>query len=98
MLADKSRLQIVLALARDSELHVSALCDLLGQSQPAVSHHLTLMRYGRAGRLQPGRQTQLLPPWRPATSAPSWSSSSARSATNAGQLQFSDFALTFKPR
>ena len=44
LLADKSRLKIVLALAQDSELHVSALCDLLGQSQPAVSHHLTLMR------------------------------------------------------
>jgi ArsR family transcriptional regulator len=25
-------------------MHVSALCSLLGQSQPAVSHHLTLMR------------------------------------------------------
>ncbi len=44
MLADKSRLKIVLALAQDGELHVSALCDMLGQSQPAVSHHLTLMR------------------------------------------------------
>src|SRR5262249_39113347 len=38
LLADKSRLKIVLALAQDGELHVSALCDLLDQSQPAVSH------------------------------------------------------------
>jgi ArsR family transcriptional regulator len=44
LLADKSRMKILLALARDSEMHVSALCDLLEQSQPAVSHHLTLMR------------------------------------------------------
>ncbi len=44
MLADKSRLKIVLALSQIAELHVSALCALLGQSQPAVSHHLTLMR------------------------------------------------------
>ena len=44
LLADKSRLKIVLALAQDGELHVSALCDLLGQSQPAVSHHLNLLR------------------------------------------------------
>lgn len=52
MLSDPSRLKIVLALAQDSELHVSALCELLGTpgepdkpaSQPAVSHHLTLMR------------------------------------------------------
>ncbi len=44
LLADKSRLKILLALAQDGERHVSALCDLLGQSQPAVSHHLTLLR------------------------------------------------------
>lgn len=44
LLSDSSRLKIVLALAQDGELHVSALCDMLGQSQPAVSHHLTLMR------------------------------------------------------
>ena len=44
ILADKSRLKILLALAQNGEMHVSALCELLGQSQPAVSHHLTLMR------------------------------------------------------
>jgi ArsR family transcriptional regulator len=44
LLADKSRLKILLALAREGELHVSALCELLQQSQPAVSHHLTLLR------------------------------------------------------
>jgi ArsR family transcriptional regulator, arsenate/arsenite/antimonite-responsive transcriptional repressor len=43
-LADKSRLKILLALAQDGELHVSALCGLLAQSQPAVSHHLNLLR------------------------------------------------------
>ena len=47
LLADQSRLKIVLALAQDGELHVSALCDLLRQSQPAVSHHLTLMRMAK---------------------------------------------------
>src|SRR5712692_7767099 len=44
LLGDKSRLKILLALAQDNELHVSALCELLDQSQPAVSHHLTLLR------------------------------------------------------
>lgn len=44
MLADKSRLKILLALAQDGEMNVTALCQLLGQSQPAVSHHLTLLR------------------------------------------------------
>src|SRR5262249_54868261 len=56
LLADKSRLKIVLALAQHGPMHVSDLCKLLRQSQPAVSHHLTLMRmvglvgYDRAGK------------------------------------------------
>jgi ArsR family transcriptional regulator len=55
-LADESRLKILLALAEEGEMHVSALCDLLGQTQPAVSHHLTLLRmtglvgFRRAGK------------------------------------------------
>jgi len=44
LLADDSRLRILLTLAREGETHVSALCQMLGQSQPAVSHHLTLLR------------------------------------------------------
>lgn len=47
LLADKSRLKILLALAQEGEMHVTALCALLKQSQPAVSHHLTLMRARR---------------------------------------------------
>ena len=43
-LADESRLKILLALSQDRELNVTSLCELLGQSQPAVSHHLTLLR------------------------------------------------------
>jgi ArsR family transcriptional regulator len=44
MLADEHRLKIILALSQDGEMNVTALCRLVGQSQPAVSHHLTLMR------------------------------------------------------
>jgi DNA-binding transcriptional ArsR family regulator len=40
---DPTRLQILLALA-EGEQHVGALCDRLGQSQPGVSYHLTLLR------------------------------------------------------
>src|SRR5437660_9400337 len=47
LLADESRLKILLALAQDRELHVTALCELLDQTQPAVSHHLTLLRMSR---------------------------------------------------
>lgn len=44
LLADDNRLKILIMLGREGEMHVSALCDLLQQSQPAVSHHLTLLR------------------------------------------------------
>jgi ArsR family transcriptional regulator len=56
LLADKSRLKILLALANEGEMHVSALCEMLGQSQPAVSHHLTLLRMaGLAGYRRVGK-------------------------------------------
>lgn len=44
LLSDETRLRILLYLMREKELHVSALCDRLEQSQPAVSHHLALLR------------------------------------------------------
>jgi len=95
MLADKSRLKIVLALAQDGELHVSALCDMLGQSQPAVSHHLTLMRtvglvdYDRHGKhnyyhLASDHLRDLIEQF------------FTESGNGHKALQFEDFALTFK--
>ena len=45
--SDPTRLQ-VLMLLNDKERNVSELCADLGtQSQPAVSHHLALLRHGR---------------------------------------------------
>ena len=44
LLSDETRLRILMYLMREKELHVTALCDKLGQSQPAVSHHLALLR------------------------------------------------------
>jgi ArsR family transcriptional regulator, arsenate/arsenite/antimonite-responsive transcriptional repressor len=44
LLGDQSRLKIVLALAEEGEMHVGALGEMLNASQPAVSHHLSLMR------------------------------------------------------
>lgn len=44
ILADHHRLKIMFALARNGPMHVTSLKELLGQSQPAVSHHLSLMR------------------------------------------------------
>jgi ArsR family transcriptional regulator len=44
LLADETRLRILFYLMQRDELHVRALCELLGHSQPAVSHHLALLR------------------------------------------------------
>ncbi len=44
LLGDATRLRILGYLRGDAELHVSALQQRLGQSQPAVSHHLGLLR------------------------------------------------------
>jgi ArsR family transcriptional regulator, arsenate/arsenite/antimonite-responsive transcriptional repressor len=97
LLADKSRLKILLALAQDGELHVSALCDLLGQSQPAVSHHLTLLRmrnlvgYRRDGkhnyyRVDSALVRDLLEQF------------FSDSGNGHKQIQFEDFSLAFKRR
>ena len=95
LLSDQSRLKIVLALAQDGVLHVSALCELLGQSQPAVSHHLTMMRmaklvsFDRKGkfsyyRLASDHLRDLFEQF------------FSDSGNGAKQLQFEDFALAFK--
>jgi ArsR family transcriptional regulator len=54
LLSDETRLRILLYLAQSQEMHVTDLCNRLGQSQPAVSHHLALLRHG--GIIVPRRQ------------------------------------------
>ena len=45
--SDPTRLQVLMLLSQ-KERNVSELCSDLGtQSQPAVSHHLALLRHGR---------------------------------------------------
>jgi ArsR family transcriptional regulator len=44
ILSDETRLKIIQFLLQQPEYHVRAMCDMLGQSQPAVSHHLALLR------------------------------------------------------
>jgi DNA-binding transcriptional ArsR family regulator len=51
--SDPTRLQVILLLS-EGEKHVGALCASLSQSQPAVSHHLALLRHG--GIIAPRRQ------------------------------------------
>jgi DNA-binding transcriptional ArsR family regulator len=43
--SDPTRLRVVLMLA-EGERHVGSMCEELDQSQPAVSHHLALLRHG----------------------------------------------------
>lgn len=47
LLADPTRLQVLLLLTEQGETNVRAICDSLGQNQPAVSHHLALLRAAR---------------------------------------------------
>jgi ArsR family transcriptional regulator, zinc-responsive transcriptional repressor len=51
--SDPTRLQIIMTLA-EGEKHVGGLCEELNQTQPAVSHHLALLRHG--GLIAPRRQ------------------------------------------
>ena len=46
-LADENRLHILRILMREGRLHVSRICEELGESQPAVSHHLTQLKHAR---------------------------------------------------
>jgi ArsR family transcriptional regulator, arsenate/arsenite/antimonite-responsive transcriptional repressor len=44
MLSDPNRLRIVFFLLNETELNVTEFCKRLDQSQPAVSHHLALLK------------------------------------------------------
>ena len=44
LLSDETRLKILHFLMQKDELNVRTLCKLLKQSQPAVSHHLALLK------------------------------------------------------
>jgi DNA-binding transcriptional ArsR family regulator len=46
LLSDESRLRVLLLLDRRGELTVNALCNALGTTQSALSHHLRLLRLG----------------------------------------------------
>jgi len=54
LLSDETRLRILTYLVQNTELNVTDLCQRLGQSQPAVSHHLALLRV--SGLIEPRRE------------------------------------------
>jgi ArsR family transcriptional regulator len=97
LLGDETRLRIIHALMCVSEMNVRTLCQHLGQSQPAVSHHLALLRSEglieprRDGkhnyyRLLPKRFQELMD--RIPTAGP---------ATAAGRIRFDDFVFNAAP-
>ena len=45
LLGDENRLRILYYLHTERELNVRSLCERIGQSQPAMSHHLALLRH-----------------------------------------------------
>jgi DNA-binding transcriptional ArsR family regulator len=104
LLGDASRLKIVLALAEHGELHVSALCEMLGQtkpgnkySQPAVSHHLTLMRMvGLVGFRRDGKHNY----YRLASAhvRDLFEQFFADAGNGSKSIQLDDFTLSFKRR
>jgi ArsR family transcriptional regulator len=97
MLSDVSRLKILLALARQGEMHVSALKDLLGSSQPAVSHHLTLMRLaGLVSYRKGGKNNYYRLDSRVLQTLLEQFFDDAGNGTR--QLQFKDFVLTLKEK
>jgi ArsR family transcriptional regulator len=54
LLSDESRLRILIYLVQNGELNVTDLCNRLRQGQPAVSHHLALLRV--SGLIEPRRE------------------------------------------
>lgn len=97
LLSDETRLRILLALMETKEMHVRALCELLGQSQPAVSHHLALLRVEgliqrrREGKhnyyhLEPGEFEKLL------------DLVFAGQKEDGRQIRFKDYVLQYDPR
>lgn len=75
VLADRTRLQILLSLS-ESEKNVGTICQQLGLPQPTVSHHLALLRmhnvvahrrdgkqvfYGIEGRIERTGDSLILP-------------------------------------
>jgi ArsR family transcriptional regulator len=43
LIADETRVRLI-ALLATGEMNVGELCEAIGQTQPAVSHHLALLR------------------------------------------------------
>jgi DNA-binding transcriptional ArsR family regulator len=98
MLSDPSRFKILLALAQNGAMSVSDLRHLLHpQSQPAVSHHLSLMRYARLVRCDRKGKNNF---YRLDSTQASRMLEQlfGEIGNGAKQINFEDFALSFKKK
>lgn len=43
LLADETRLKLLMHLVREGQMHVTEMCERLKFAQPAISHHLKLL-------------------------------------------------------
>lgn len=100
MLGDASRLKILIALAQQGEMHVTALCDILSNgtqkaSQPAVSHHLSLMRaYGLVSYRRDGKNNYYRID--SAMLGSMFEQFFSDTGNNNKQLHFEEFSLSYK--
>lgn len=99
MLADANRLRIIFFLMRTPELNVSEICELLSQSQPAVSHHLALLKQARILKMRRDGKHNFYSLCRDRfqTVMVRLFESMMESAPE-GQVRFSDFLLTHVPQ
>jgi DNA-binding transcriptional ArsR family regulator len=56
MLADATRVRLILAMRTAGEMSVNHLADAVGKSPAAVSQHLARLRLARMVTTRPGRQ------------------------------------------
>jgi ArsR family transcriptional regulator len=96
MLSDPSRLKIVLLLAQQGRMNVSDLKVLLAQTQPAVSHHLTLLRMAKLVRFQrEGRHNYYYLDSKSLVAV--FQQLFAETNNTSNKLEFADFCLTLTP-
>ena len=97
LLSDETRLRVLLYLTQQQELHVRALCDLLAQSQPAVSHHLALLRVAGLieSRAAKGSTTSIT--FCPTASRRCSIRSLRTSPRPSARIRFEDYVLSYAP-
>lgn len=97
MLADPSRLKIVFFLLNEPELNVGVICGRLKQSQPAVSHHLGLMKQARLLKVRRDGKHNFYSLRREHFQQIIIRLFETIAETSDGGLRFDDFLLTYSP-